>query len=93
MTNIIAKKLDAYGVLILGIIAGFFALYHLSKAKTTSDYFLVLLLLLIAYFFIYKAFKTGSLSYALGKLNQIKALANLIKLKSPTFEFDNKMSS
>ena len=145
---IIAKKNDAYGVLILGVTAGVFSLHYLLSIKSSSDLFLFLLLGSISSFFVFKAFKTSSLTYNTdavtiktfnlqydvlfpnilsivrelatagyysygyklrflteadekkyvivfvpwGKIKDIKVLASLIKLKNPTFEFDNKMS-
>jgi hypothetical protein len=148
MKMIIAKKNDAYGVLVLGAIAGVFSLHYLLSIKSSGDLFLFLLLGSISSFFIFNAFKTGSLTYDTdvvtiktfnlqydvlfpnilsivrepatagyysygyklrfltetdekkyvivfvpwGKVKDIKVLASLIKLKNPTFEFDNKMS-
>lgn len=66
---------DAYWVLCFAILCDFFAINELTSAKTIYDYLLVLMLLLIGYFFFYKAFKISSLAYE-GEFIFIRKIGN-----------------
>ncbi len=63
MKTDLANLRDAYWVFIYGALCGGFAINHFITAKTIYDDLLVLMLLVLGYFFIHKAFRTSSLSY------------------------------
>jgi hypothetical protein len=54
---------QAYGTLVIGVLGCIFAIRELRNSKDVYGYMLVLLLLLLGYFFLTKAFKISSLSY------------------------------